>query len=865
MSKILKYRELFWIKKTKMRVAMSSSPLPLPFSSSAIAQTYHHKHSASLIFTAAEPPPQLNRQQLCSTSQDTHHVDQSSPPKAKTIRFRLSHLCREGQVQLARQLFEAIPQPTTVLWNTLIIGYICNNMPHEAISMYSRLFYTINSSDDRQCDAYTYSSVLKACAETKQLSIGKALHAHVLRSNLSPCRIVYNSMLNMYATCVLSSGCDLVQRVFRTMRKRNVVSWNTMIAWYAKTGRLMEAVRHLVMMMKAGLRPTVVSFINVFPAIAGLGDIEIANVVYGMVRKLGDEYVNDLFVVSSAITMYAELGCLDLARKIFDSCLKKNAHVWNTMIGGYVQNNCSVFALELFNEALEAQDCGSTDDVTFLLALTAASDLQQLDVAQQLHSYLTKGSLVSSVILLNAVIALYSRCNKIGDSFKVFSGMQERDVVSWNTMICAFVQNGFDDEGLMLVYEMQKLGFMIDDVTVAAILSAASNLRNQEIGKQTHAYLIRHSIQFDGMESYVIDMYAKSGIIQAAERIFNANPRGSRDLAIWNAMISGSTQNGSVEQSLNIFQQMLEEKVMPNAVTLASVLPACSQLGNIALGKLIHGYAIRNFLDENVFVSSALVDVYSKSGAISFAERVFAQSAEKNSVTYTNMILGYGQNGMGEKAIMLFNSMSECGINPDVITFVAVLSACSYSGLVNEGLEIFESMESEYGLRPSTEHYACIVDMLGRVGRVVEAYEFARDLGEEGNVLGIWGSLLAACRIHQDFELGKVVANKLLEMEGADHRTTGYHVLLSNMHAEEGNWEYVRSVRREMVQRGIVKEVGCSWIDIGGYTSCFVSRERKHPQCSEIYQVLKHLSANLKDIGYTPPFLSSESSTWLLE
>lgn len=730
-------------------------------------------------------------------------------------------------------------------------------MPSEAISLYSRLFYTVNSSDDRKCDSYTYSSVLKACAEAKKLSIGKAVHCHVLRFDVNPSRIVYNSLLNMYASCVLSSGSDFVERVFRTMRRRNVVSWNTMIAWYVKKGRFMEAVWCLVTMMKTGLKPSVVSFVNVFPAVSSLGDIDVANTIYGMVTKMGDEYVNDLFVVSSAITMYAELGCIDFARKVFDNCLNKNAHVWNTMIGGYVLNDRPIVALELFIEVLESQDGDNMDDVTFLSALTAASELQLLDFSQQLHSYLIRKSLVSSVILLNAVVALYSRCNSIGDSFKVFSEMQERDVVSWNTMICALIQNGFDDEGLMLVYEMQKLGFSIDDVTITALLSGASNLRNQDIGIQTHAYLIRHGIQFNGMEIYLIDMYAKSGLIQAAKVVFHSNCLGSNDPAVWNAMISASTQNGLIEESLDIVRQMLAESVLPNAVTLASVLPACSQSGRMALGTQFHAFSIRNFLDENVFVSSALVDMYSKSGALVYAERAFMKLAAKNSVTHTNMILGYAQHGMGEKAIALFHSMKDCGINPDAITIVAVLSACNYTGLINEGLEIFESMEGEYGIKPSKEHFACVVDMLGRVGRVVEAYEFAQKLGKEGSSLGIWGSLLSACKIHQEFELGKVVANKLLEMEGAD-MITGYHVLLSNMHAEEGNWEYVKTTRKEMLERGLTKEVGCSWIDVSGYTNCFVSKDRKHPKCDEIYQSLKHLSANLKGDGYRLPFLSNE-------
>ncbi|KAG8390596.1 hypothetical protein BUALT_Bualt01G0100000 [Buddleja alternifolia] len=787
-----------------MAIIMSYSPLPLPFSTATIAQTHHHHYSTAVLPRAGA----LGQQQPC-TSNDVHHTDLNSTPKARTIRFRLSELCRQGQIHLARQLFDTIPHPTTVLWNTIIIGYICNNMPHEAISLYSTMLCTINSFSyslrDRKCDAYTYSSVLKACAETKQLTIGKALHCHILRSDVYPSRIVYNSLLNMYSSCLLSSGygleCDMVNRVFMTMRKRNVVSWNTMVSWYAKRGRFMEAVRYFLMMMKMGLRPTVISFVNVFPAVSALGDIEIANVVYGMLIKLGDEYINDLFVVSSAITMYAELGCLDFARKIFDNCLVKNAHVWNTMIGGYVQNNYPIIALELFHKALEAQDGGSIDDVTFLSALTAASELQHFDVAQQLHSYLIKSSSVSSVILHNAVIAVYSRCNSICDSFKVFNGMQERDVVSWNTMISALVQNGLDDEGLMLVCEMQKLGFSIDDITVTALLSAASNLRNQEIGKQTHAYLIRHGIQFNGIESYLIDMYAKSGLMQSAETIFR-NCKGNRDQATWNAMISGSTQNGMIEKSFVIFKKMLEENIMPNAVTLASILPACSQSGSIVLGKILHSFSIRNFLDKNVFVSTALVDMYSKSGAIAYAERIFTKSSEKNSVTFTNMILGYGQHGMGEKAIELFNSMKESGISPDAVTFVAILSACSYSGLINEGLEIFDSMESEYGIKPSTEHYACVVDMLGRVGRVTDAYDFAVKLGKR-----------------------------------------------------EGNWEYVKSVRKEMVERGLTKEVGCSWIDISGNAKCFVSRDRKHPENAEMYQLLKQLSYNLKDVGYTPPFL----------
>lgn len=743
-----------------------------------------------------------------------------------------------------------------MLWNTIIIGFICNNMSDQALLLYARMI----SSSSSLPDPYTYSSTLKACAETRQLRIGRAVHCHILRSRCvypnPPSRIVCNSLLNMYVSCCSCYGSSsydsLVCNVFDTIRKKqNVVAWNIIISWYVKRERFFEAFRHFVMLTKTGLKPTVVSFVNVFPAIRNVSD---ANVLYGMLIKMGSEYVNDMFAVSSAVFVYSELGELDSARKVFDQCLDRNTEVWNTMISGYVQNNRPLEALELFMEVAvksEKHNVVMVDDVSFLSALTAASQLQQLNFAKRLHAYSIKNLSDLSTMILNAIVVMYSRCNSVQTSFKIFNIMRERDNVSWNTMISSLVQNGLDEEGLMLVHEMQKQGFVIDYVTITSLLSAASNLRNREAGKQTHGYLLRHEIQFEGMESYLIDMYSKSGLVEAARVLFETSCTHDRDLATWNAMIAGNTQNGLIEQAFNVFRQMLVQTVAPNAVTLASILPACNPLGSLALGKQLHAYAIRNCLNHNVFVDSALVDMYSKLGSIHYAEDVFANSPERNSVTYTNMILGYGQHGLGEKALSLFYSMREYDMSPDPITMVAVLSACSYTGLVDEGLRIFESMERDYGIHPSAEHYCCITDMLGRVGRVVEAYNFVKNLGEEGNVLGIWGSLIAACRTHGEFQLGKIVAKKFYEMEKLNNMS-GYHVLLSNMYAEEGNWESVNRVREGMQDKGLSKDVGCSWIDVAGYINYFVSRDQKHPQSDNIYTSLEELGINMKDAGYRP-------------
>ncbi|KAG5575349.1 hypothetical protein H5410_055483 [Solanum commersonii] len=400
-------------------------------------------------------------------------------------------------------------------------------MPHEAISFYSRLKHVGSSV----CDQYTYSSVIKTCAETKRILVG--VHCHILSFGIRPSRIVSNSLLNMYsATCLTldnGSDCDFVERVFRTMRKRNVVAWNTIFSWYVKRKRFLEAVRCFVMMMRLGIKPTVVSFTNVFPAVSEIGDVRVADFLYGLLVKL----------------------------------------------------------------AVEAEDAVTTDDVTFVSALMATSQLQHLEFAQQLHACLIMKCRDSQVISLNAMIATYSRCNHVGNSFKVFNGMKERYIVSWNTMVSALVQNELDNEALMLVYEMQKLWVAIDDITITILLSAASNLRDREIGKQTHAYLLKHNIQFEGMESYLIDMYAKSNMIREERAIFQSNFTYDKDQATWNAMIAGNTQNGLIEQSFVVFKEMLEQNVKPNAVTLASILPSCSQSGSIAIGKQLHCFAIR--------------------------------------------------------------------------------------------------------------------------------------------------------------------------------------------------------------------------------------------------------------------------------
>ncbi|KAG9452911.1 hypothetical protein H6P81_005815 [Aristolochia fimbriata] len=829
-----------------------ASILPPPLADSFLFHGHDPSHSSSLSnshFTVSQTHFVASSSR--SEGRQPHQpipAQEATPPKPKvTIRTRLSQLCKEGRPEIAVRIFDAIPTPPTLLWNTIIIGLICNAMPYEALRIYARMNF---SRPAVKPDYYTFSSTLKACAQTRQLKLGKSIHCQVLRSLLTPSRILGNSILSMYSSCYRAENVkvDVVRLLFDRMLKRNVITWNTIIAWYVKKGRPHESFAQFKLMMEVGIKPSVVTFVNVFPAVAEIRDRTLANVLYGLLLKFGSTFSDDLFVVSSAIFMYSEILDVESARKVFNLCSEKNIEVWNTMIDGYVQNDLPDEAIEIFLE-VASSELLVPDEVTCLAGLMAVSQIQMLDLGHQVHASMFKSFQELPVILLNGLIVMYSRCNSVETAFLVFDKMVERDIVSWNTMASAFVQNGFDIEGLMLVYEMQKQGLCVDSVTATTLLSAASNLRTLSIGKQTHAYLFRHGIKFEGMDSYLIDMYAKSGMIESAEKLFLNNDSNEKDQVTWNAMITSYAQNGKTSEAVMVFKQMLAQNQLPSSVTLASILPACSATGGVSFGKQLHGYATRHFLDGNVFVSTALVDMYGKCGVISNAETLFNRMPQRNSVSFTTMILGYGHHGLGEKALSLFHAMPNSGIKPDAVTLVAVLTACSYAGLVEEGLRIFKAMEKEYMILPTFEHCSCVVDMLGRAGRVEEAYEFAKKTQVEGNMVGIWGSLLGACRIHGEYELGKMVAEHLFEMEDIGKGVAGYHVLLSNMHAEEGKWENVDRVRQVMREKGLSKEIGCSWIEVGGLVHTFVSRDQKHPKCEQIYSTLEDLVTVMSSSG----------------
>ncbi|KAG6595447.1 Pentatricopeptide repeat-containing protein, mitochondrial, partial [Cucurbita argyrosperma subsp. sororia] len=334
--------------------------------------------------------------------------------------------------------------------------------------------------------------------------------------------------------------------------------------------------------------------------------------------------------------------------------------------------------------------------------------------------------------------------------------------------------------------------------------------------------------------------YTNCGRLDEASELFNSMP--IKPLVACNAMILGFGQNGEVPKQD-------KEGIRPNFPSLISVLSVCASLATLDHGREIHAQLVRSQFDLDVYVASVLLTMYVKCGNLVKAKQIFDKFATKDVVMWNSIITGYAQHGLGEEALQVFHDMHFSRVVPDDITFIGVLSACSYTGNVKKGLEIFNSMEMKYQVEQKIEHYACMVDLLGRAGKLNEAMDLIENMPMEADAI-IWGSLLGACRTHMRLDLAEVAAKKLLQLEP---KNAGPYILLSNIYASQGRWNDVAELRRTMRGRSVSKSPGCSWIDVDKKVHMFTGGESSgHPEHSEIMRTLEWLSGLLREEGYYP-------------
>ncbi|KAF2285565.1 hypothetical protein GH714_005542 [Hevea brasiliensis] len=379
------------------------------------------------------------------------------------------------------------------------------------------------------------------------------------------------------------------------------------------------------------------------------------------------------------------------------------------------------------------------------------SEIGDLKAGKLIHGKSVVIGFVLDIIVANSLMFMYCKCGEFRECLKLFGEMPERNATSWNVVIAGYADSGdrnFTKEIIELVKDMQIEGFKPDGFTVSSLLLLCNNDNGKmDYGRELHGFIVRNELGwgFLGSDSHLgcclIDMYSRNNKVDSGKRVFDRMKR--RNVYVWTAMINGYVQNGAMEEALVLFHEMqVKDGVEPNRVSLLSILPTCGLLADFTSGKQIHGYAIRKKLNHDLSLCNALIDMYSKCGNLNYARRVFEDiSFCRDAISWSSLISGYGLHGMGKEAVFLYDRMLQKGNKPDMITVVGALSACGRSGLVDEGLRIYNSAMSEYGIGPTAEICACLVDMLGRSGRLEMALDFIKAMPMEPGP-SVWGLLL---------------------------------------------------------------------------------------------------------------------------
>eukprot|EP01018_Ginkgo_biloba_P009890 Gb_09361 [translate_table: standard] len=557
------------------------------------------------------------------------------------------------------------------------------------------------------------------------------------------------------------------------------------------------------------------------------------------------EFMPDIFLWNKLISMYAKCGSLVYARQVFDKIPERDTVSFNGMISGYAQNGHVQEALELFRQL--NMSGMEPNHFTLSSVLKVCACVAALQQGEQVHTQMIKTGLDSDVFVGSTLVDMYAKCTRIKDSRQVFDKLVKLDIVSWNVMITAYTLNGHDEDALKCFCQMQWKGMKPDHFTFTSVIGVFSNPKALELGRQVHVCIIKTGLESElPVGNALVTMYAKCGSIEDARKLFWKMLK--RNMVTWTAMVAGCTQNGQGEEAVKVFCQMQRVGMKANEFTFASVLRSYASLAVLDQGRQVHAHIMKTGFELDVSVGNALVDMYSKCGSIEDSHKVFNIMQKRDVVSWTVIIVGCAQHGHGQEALKLFEQMQREGMKPDDVTFLGVLSACSHVGLVQEGRQFFDSMTQIHGIKPRMEHYACIVDLLGRAGQLNEAEDFINKMAIGSDAL-VWESLLGACTIHRNMELGKRAADRLLHLE--PDRDAAY-VLLSNIYAAAGKWDDKAKLRKMITERGLKKEPGCSWIEVKSKVHEFVATGRFHPQMEEINAMLGKLTEQMKDEGYVP-------------
>ncbi|XP_009125997.2 pentatricopeptide repeat-containing protein At4g32430, mitochondrial isoform X1 [Brassica rapa] len=730
----------------------------------------------------------------------------------------------------AHKLFDGSSQRNATTYiNHSISESLRKNSPSQALAIFTKNLQ-LGLSGRNIVNEVTLCLALKACrGDTK---LGCQVHGFSITSGFTSFVCVSNAVMGMYRK---AGRFDNALCIFESLVDPDVVSWNTILSGFDED---QVAMSFVVRMRSAGVVFDAFTYSTALSFCVGFEGFSLGLQLHSIVVKTGLE--SDVVVGNSFITMYSRGGSFRDARRVFDEKVVKDMITWNSLLSGLSQGgNLGFEAVLVFREMM--RQGVELDHVSFTSVITTCCHENDLKIARQIHGLCLKRGYATLVSVGNMLMTSYWKCGVVEAARSVFYEMSERNVISWTTMISAN-----KDDAVSIFHKMRLDGVFPNEVTFIGLINAVKCNEQIKEGVKMHGICIKTGFASKpSIGNSFITMYAKFEALEDAKKAFDEI--NVKEIISWNAMISGFAQNGFSLEALKMYLSAAAEAT-PNEYTFGSVLNAIASAENISLrhGQRCHAHILKLGLNSCPVVSSALLDMYAKRGSIDESEKVFDEMSEKNQFVWTSIISAYSSHGDFESVMSSFQEMVNQNIAPDLITFLSVLTACNRKGMVDKGYEIFSSMTKDYCLEPSHEHYSCMVDMLGRAGRLKEAEELMIEV-PGGPGVSMLQSMLGSCRLHGNSKIGEKVAELVMEMEP---KLSGSYVQMYNIHAEMGQWEKAAEIRRRMRKKDVKKEIGTSWVDFidseGSLTTIgFSSGDKSHPKSDEIYGMVETLGLEM--------------------
>ncbi|KAF8395976.1 hypothetical protein HHK36_017587 [Tetracentron sinense] len=740
---------------------------------------------------------------------------------------------KNGYIDSARVVFEELCFRDSVSWVAMISGFSQNCHEEEAILLFSEMHKSGITPTP-----YVFSSVLSACTKIELYELGEQLHALVFKWGFSSETFVCNAFVTLYSRC---GNLIAAERIFTKMNHRDGITYNSLISGLAQRGNSDSAVQLYEKMQHEGFKPDCVTVASLLSACASLVALDKGRQLHSYSIKAGIS--SDIITEGSLLDLYVKCSDIESAREFFNKTKKENVVLWNVMLVAYGQMGNLRESFEIFSQM---QVVGMRpNQYTYPSILRTCTSLGALDLGEQIHTQIIKTGFELNVYVCSVLIDMYAKHGRLGIAREILGRLTEKDVVSWTAMIAGFAQHDLYVEALRLFEEMQNRGIRPDNIGFSSALSACAGIQALNQGRQIHAQSFFFGYSADlSIGNALVNLYARCGRIQDAYSAFETIK--TKDQISWNGLVSGFAQSGHFEEALQVFARMNRVGVGANLFTYGSVLSASANIADIKQGKQIHARMIKTGYDSETEAGNVLITLYAKCGSIDDAKREFIEMPERNEISWNAMINGYSQHGCGNEALDLFEEMKRHGVTPNHVTFVGVLSACSHVGLVTEGLSYFKSMSKEHGIAPRPEHYVCVVDIFGRAGLLDDARGFIEEMPIDPDAM-VWRTLLSACTVHKNVEIGEFAARHLLQLEPEDSAT---YVLLSNIYAVARKWDFRDRARQMMKDKGVKKEPGRSWIEVKNSVHAFFVGDRLHPLADKIYEFLEDLNKRVAEIGY---------------